>query len=286
LCRICYNQNVPIQTLTLKLPFLHLNKVKAAEWSRLERVNTDLANRILGMPKAERRRLTTASFADVELGSAWVNQTIRTVNKSQKVRAFKRLPLETNNQNWTLHKVGNTYSISFGLLRGVKKRVPLEVHQANHGAILEGILAGLPQAGAKQEGGLVRLYFGLLGSSQAHRNPPVYRGGQGTEPPGGSGHAGGPLAVLELRLGQAYPPPLRRQTAQAATEGQAQNAEAPGTEGIPHHPAHQPHHQQEAGGLRQGAWRRHPHGGLVGHPTIQTAAVYQGQSRPEPRLLA
>jgi len=148
LCKICYNQNVPIQTLTLKLPFLHLNKVKAAEWSRLERVNTDLANRILGMPKAERRRLTTASFADVELGSAWVNQTIRTVNKSQKVKAFKQLPLETNNQNWTLHKVGNTYSIGFGLLRGVKKRVPLEVHQANHKAILEGILAGTHKPGS------------------------------------------------------------------------------------------------------------------------------------------
>lgn len=88
-CRICYNQNVPIQTLTLKLPFLNLNKVKAAEWARLERVNTDLANRILGMPKAERRKLTTASFAGLELGSAWTNQTLRNVNNSRKVKAFK-----------------------------------------------------------------------------------------------------------------------------------------------------------------------------------------------------
>lgn len=114
----------------------------------MERVNTDLANRILGMPKAERRKLTTASFGDVELGSAWVNQTIRNVNKSKKVRAFKRLPLETNNQNWTLHKVGDTYSIGFGLLRGVKKRVPVEVHQANHGAVLDGILAGTHKQGS------------------------------------------------------------------------------------------------------------------------------------------
>lgn len=109
---------------------------------RLERVNTELANRILAIPKTERRKLTTASFGDVELGSAWVNQTIRNVNKSKKVRAFKRLPLETNNQNWTLHRVGDTYSIGFGLLRGVKKRVPVEVHQANHKDALDGILAG------------------------------------------------------------------------------------------------------------------------------------------------
>lgn len=146
--KICYTQNVPTQTLTLKLPFLNLNKVKAAEWGRLERVNTELANRILGMPKAERRKLTTASFKDVELGSAWVNQTIRNVNKAKKVRQFKRLPLETNNQNWTLHKVGDTYSISFGLLRGVKKRVPLAVHQGNHKAVLEGILAGTHKKGS------------------------------------------------------------------------------------------------------------------------------------------
>lgn len=144
---MCYNQSVPTQTLTLKMPFLNLNKVKAEEWSRLEKVNTDLANSVLAIPRTERRKLTTSSFANVELGSAWVNQTIRTVNKSKKVKAFKRLPLETNNQNWTLHKVGNTYSISFGLLRGTRKRVPIAIHQANHEKVLEGILAGTHKKG-------------------------------------------------------------------------------------------------------------------------------------------
>jgi len=144
---------VPTQTLTLKLPFLNLNRVKAAEWARLQEVNTALANRILAMPRTERRALTTASFKDVELGSAWVNQTIRNVNKSAArwrggVKVFKRLPLETNNQNWTLHKVGDTYSIAFGLVRGVKKRVPLAVHEANHRAVLEGILAGTHKQGS------------------------------------------------------------------------------------------------------------------------------------------
>ncbi|GEM87729.1 RNA-guided endonuclease TnpB family protein [Meiothermus granaticius] len=139
---------MPTQTLTLKLPFLNLNQVKSVEWSRLREANTALANRILAMSRAERRKLTTASFKDSELSSAWVNQTIRNVNKSKKVKVFKRLPLETNNQNWTLHKVGDTYSIAFGLLRGVKKRVPLVVHQANHRAVLEGILAGTHRKGS------------------------------------------------------------------------------------------------------------------------------------------
>lgn len=144
---MCYNTNVPTRTLTLKLPFLDLNKVKAEEWSRLEKVNTDLANRILRIPKAERRKLTTASFSGVELGSAWINRTIRTVSKTKKVKSFKRLPLEVNNQNWTLHKVGNTYSVAFGLLRGGKKRVPMAIHQANHEKVLDGILAGTHKKG-------------------------------------------------------------------------------------------------------------------------------------------
>ena len=137
-----------MQTLTLKLPFLRLNAAKTVEFARLEAVNTVVANRILAMPREERRTLTTASFHDVELGSAWMNQTIRNANAATKVKAFKRMPLETNNQNWTLHKVGDTYSLGFGLLRGVKKRVPLTVHAANHRATLEAILAGAAKKGS------------------------------------------------------------------------------------------------------------------------------------------
>jgi hypothetical protein len=46
-------------TKTLKLPFLRLNKAKAQEFARLERLNTEVANQILAMPKAERRKLTS-----------------------------------------------------------------------------------------------------------------------------------------------------------------------------------------------------------------------------------
>jgi len=139
---------MPTATLTLKLPFLDLNRVKAEEWDELQRLNTEVANGILTMPKEERKKLTTKAFSEVKLGSAWMNQTIRNANAKTKVKRFKVLPLETNNQNWTLHKVGSTYSLGFGLLRGVKKRVPLKVHQSKHGDVLERILKGEAKQGS------------------------------------------------------------------------------------------------------------------------------------------
>lgn len=77
-----------------------------------------------------------------------MNQTIRNANAETHVKVFKRLPLETNNQNWTLHKVGDTYSVGFGVLRGVKKRVPLTVHAANHVAVLDAIIGGTAKQGS------------------------------------------------------------------------------------------------------------------------------------------
>jgi IS605 OrfB family transposase len=129
-------------TRTLKLPFLKLNQAKAEEFARLQALNTRVANGIMALPKADRRALTSKAFADVEIGSAWINQTIRNANARIKVKQFRYLPLETNNQNWTLHKVGETYSIAFGLRRGIKKRVPLAVHHAQHQRWLDAILAG------------------------------------------------------------------------------------------------------------------------------------------------
>lgn len=117
-------------TLTLKLPFLRLNQAKAWEFLRLQQLNTRIANQLLSISKGERTKLTSKDFNHIEIGSAWINQTIRNTNAATVVKQFKVLPLETNNQNWSLHKVGNTYSIGFGLLRGIKKRVPLEIHQS------------------------------------------------------------------------------------------------------------------------------------------------------------
>lgn len=135
-------------TKTLKLPFLRLNQAKAEEFVRLEQLNTEVANQILALPKEDRRALTSKHFAEVEIGSAWINQTIRNANARTKVKRFQRLPLETNNQNWTLHRVGDTFSVSFGLLRGIKKRVPLLVHVASHKHLLEALLDGRAKAGS------------------------------------------------------------------------------------------------------------------------------------------
>jgi putative transposase len=140
--------SVATATKTLKLPFLRLNQAKAAEFLRLQALNTELANRVLAIPKKARRELTTKSFQDVEIGSAWINQTIRNANAKTKVKQFKCLPLETNNQNWTLHKVGETFSVAFGIRRGIKKRIPLEVHEASHREWLEAILNGKAKQGS------------------------------------------------------------------------------------------------------------------------------------------
>lgn len=69
-----------VATKTLKPPFLRLKQAKVGEFARLQALNTALANELLAMPKKERKALTTASFRDVEIGSAWVNQTLRNAN--------------------------------------------------------------------------------------------------------------------------------------------------------------------------------------------------------------
>ena len=127
-------------TITLKLPFLGLNQNKVQEFEHWQQVNTQVANEILLLPKDERRKLTSKDFADVEIASMFINQTIRNANAETKVKQFDRLPLEVNNQGWSIHKVGETYSLSFSLKRGRTKRIPLEIHQANHTNILAMLL--------------------------------------------------------------------------------------------------------------------------------------------------
>jgi hypothetical protein len=66
--------------LTLKLPFYRLNQVRALEFERLTAVNTQVANDLLSVDKKERKKLTSSAFRHVEIGSAWINQTIRNTN--------------------------------------------------------------------------------------------------------------------------------------------------------------------------------------------------------------
>ncbi len=42
------------------------------------------------------------------------------------------MPLEVNNQGWRIEKKGDTYAVAFSIGRGVKKRIPLAIHQASH----------------------------------------------------------------------------------------------------------------------------------------------------------
>jgi hypothetical protein len=136
------------QTLTLKVPFLRLNAAQAAEFARLQDLNTKVANGILAMSQEERSDLTTAHFTDVEIGSAWMNQTIRNARARTKAKRFRVMLLETNNQNWTLYKVGDTYSVGFNLLRGMKKRIPLEVCGVPYRGILDALLEGRAKQGS------------------------------------------------------------------------------------------------------------------------------------------
>jgi hypothetical protein len=129
-------------TLTLKLPFYRLNQGKALEFERLTAINTQVANDLLCVDKQERKKLTSSAFRHIEIGSAWINQTIRNTNANTKVKHFKRMWLETNNQNFEICKQGNFYTVAFNLLRGRKGRIPLDVHAASHTEVLDKILNG------------------------------------------------------------------------------------------------------------------------------------------------
>ncbi|MFB2983801.1 hypothetical protein [Microseira sp. BLCC-F43] len=106
-------------TITLKLKFSALNLAKAVMFNEMTEENTRLANWLLTIPLPERRKLTTAKI-ETSLMSALANQTIRytTSGTGKKVKQYKSLPPEINKQNWSIHKVGETYSLSFPTIKG------------------------------------------------------------------------------------------------------------------------------------------------------------------------
>jgi hypothetical protein len=137
-----------ILTLTLKLPFYRLNQAKALEFERLTPINTSVANDLLLLDKTERRKLTSADFRHIEIGSMWINQTIRNCHAKTKVKYFKTMWLEVNNQGYEILKSGDLYTLSFSLYRGRKGRIPLTVHSASHAEVLDKIIAGQAQLGS------------------------------------------------------------------------------------------------------------------------------------------
>lgn len=135
-------------SITLKLPFYRLNQVKAEEFERLTAVNTEVANDMLKIDKSERKKLTSSDFRHVAIGSAWINQTIRNTNAKTGAKYFKRVWLETNNQNFNVSKQGDFYTVAFNLLRGRKGRIPLQVHHASHAEVLAQVITGQIKLGS------------------------------------------------------------------------------------------------------------------------------------------
>lgn len=115
-------------TTTLKLKFLALNGIKAEMFAETVEASTELANSLLRVPFAERKKLTTA-MVTTSLKSALSNQVLRILGgkAGNRVKLFKVFWPEVNKQNWKVCKVGETYSLSFPTIQGVK-RVPMAVH--------------------------------------------------------------------------------------------------------------------------------------------------------------
>ena len=135
-------------TKTLKLPFLGLSSAKQTLFSELEALNTEIANTLLQVPKPQRRKYSSKDFSHLPIGSAWINQTIRNTCARNRTKRYRCLPLETNNQNWKLHKNGDIFSVSFNVAPKQSKRVPLVVHQASHESMLTELLEGRAKAGS------------------------------------------------------------------------------------------------------------------------------------------
>lgn len=74
--------------------------IKALEFERLTAINTQVANDLLRVDKNERKKLTSTDFRHIEIGSMWMNQTIRNCSAKTKVKHFKTMWLEVNNQGY------------------------------------------------------------------------------------------------------------------------------------------------------------------------------------------
>ena len=168
--------------LTLKLPFYRLNEIKALEFERMTTANTQVANDLLLVDKKERKKLTSSAFRHVEIGSAWINQTIRNTNAKTKVKHFKRMWLEVNNQKFEISKQGEFYTVAFNLLRGRKGRIPLDVHSASHTDTLDKIISVEAKLGSlklcKSKKGI---WYALISVSMQVADPQSVKGWIGVD---------------------------------------------------------------------------------------------------------
>lgn len=109
-------------------------------WLRRQLLILNLKSELLKLPIKERKKLTTANLI-TPLKSALANQVIRQVKgkAGKRAKEFKLLPPEVNYQNWRLFKQGDTYSVSFPTLAGVK-RVPIEIRSNHWQSMLDRLL--------------------------------------------------------------------------------------------------------------------------------------------------
>ena len=137
---ILYGRHMVKVTRTLKLKFHALTAVKAQMFAETTAACTELANESIELPIKDRKKLTTAKVVTL-LKSALANQVIRQVKgkAGKKVKKFKLLPPEVNCQNWRLFKQGDTYSVSFPTMAGVK-RVPIEIKSHHWQLLLDRLL--------------------------------------------------------------------------------------------------------------------------------------------------
>ncbi len=122
--------------------------VKLLKSERLTLLNTEVANTLLKVDKLERRKYTSKDFHHIEIGSMWINQTIRNTCAQTKVKKFKRLPIEVNKQGYSVSRQGDLFTVSLSLYRGQKKRIPLLVHSASHQETLEKMINGDAASGS------------------------------------------------------------------------------------------------------------------------------------------
>jgi IS605 OrfB family transposase len=115
---------------------------------RLTAINTQVANDLLLVDKKERKKLTSADFRHIEIGSMWINQTIRNACADTGVKHFKTMWLEVNNQGYEVLRSGDLYTLSFSLYRGRKGRIPLQVHSASNNDVLDKLITGQTKLGS------------------------------------------------------------------------------------------------------------------------------------------
>jgi hypothetical protein len=56
--------------------------------------------------------------------------------------------LEVNNQGFEVSKSGDLYTASFSLYRGIKRRIPLQIHQSSHTEVLDKVISGAAKLGS------------------------------------------------------------------------------------------------------------------------------------------